>query len=88
MPNLCGVCVLAPPLDDIGNSVRASEFCKRLKNRLPIALLVSDLSSFFVSIRTEHYVLLFLLCMNDVQDVIFDAAVEKQSAAAAAAVEK
>lgn len=39
VPNVAGVCVHAPPLDDIGNSARAVEFCKRLKRRLPMAVM-------------------------------------------------
>ena len=39
VPNLFGVCVYSPPLDTIGNSVRAVEFCKRLKRRMPLAIM-------------------------------------------------
>lgn len=33
IPNLCGICVYSPNLDEIGNSVRGVEFIKELSNR-------------------------------------------------------
>ena len=33
IPNLCGICIYSPNLDEIGNSVRGVEFIKELSNR-------------------------------------------------------
>lgn len=33
IPNLCGICCYAPPLDHIGNSTKGIKFCKKLVNK-------------------------------------------------------
>ena len=33
VPNVMGICLWSPPLDEVGNSVRGSEFCKELVKR-------------------------------------------------------
>lgn len=33
VPNLCGICLWSPPLDQYGNSVKGVEFCKELVQR-------------------------------------------------------
>ena len=30
VPNVMGICLWSPPLDEVGNSVRGTEFCKEL----------------------------------------------------------
>ena len=36
VPNLMGVCIWSPPLDEQGNSVRGIEVCKILKEKLSL----------------------------------------------------
>ena len=38
VPNLCGVAVYSPPVDSMGNSVRALEVMKRLTKRFELSI--------------------------------------------------
>lgn len=51
IPNVCGICVFSPPLDDMGNSVRAVKFFYQLSKKFSIHIFESFIHGLDKKIR-------------------------------------
>lgn len=69
IPNQMGICIWSPPLDDVGNSFKGIEVCKRLNNKLKLHIfhnIITNGINFNDSINTRF---LNLCCKGDVNAV-------------------
>ena len=73
VPNMMGICIWSPPLDDQGNSFKGIEFCKRLNKELNLHIFHNIISNKINLLDSLNIRFLQLCCdgkLKEIQQII------------------
>ena len=64
VPNMMGICIWSPPLDEQGNSFRGIEFCKRLNKEMDLHIFHNIISNKKIDLSDSLIVKFLQLCCD------------------------